>query len=197
MKSSWEYLHRRFNLWENNADEYQKLFVKGAINYEEFCRRDALLWTGISSLLIDEVVKEIPYQSGVRECVVSLKLQGIYTVILSTGISNLVEKVRHDLGIDRAFSNDLLSRQGILTGGIKINVDYDQKGVIVKSMLDELGFDKSEACAVGDGAGDLGMFEAVGLPVGFHPQKHIISFLKHTIQENSFDRLIDIIRNYD
>lgn len=197
VKSSWEYLHRRFNLWEDNADEYQRLFVRGAINYLDFCRRDALLWTGISSSLIDEIVEEIPYQKGVHECIFSLKSLGIITIILSTGISSLVERVRQNLVIDRAFSNDLLSRKGILTGEIRVNVDYDRKGEIVKNILDEFGLKKNEACAVGDGAGDKGMFEAVGFPVGFRPQKNIISLLKHTIPGDSFAGLVDIIRDYD
>ena len=197
VKSSWEYLHRRFNLWEDNADVYQKLFVGGLINYHEFCRKDALLWSGIPSALVDDVVEEIPYQDGIYECIFSLKCRGIVTIILSTGISTLVEKVQHNLGIDRAFSNELLSRNGFLTGEIKVNVDYDRKDKIVKDILDEFDFKKNESCAVGDGAGDKGMFEAVGVPVGFRPQKNIVSLLKHTIRGDSFTDLIDIIRNYD
>ena len=37
VKSSWEYLHRRLELWTENADEYQELFRQGRIDYHEFC----------------------------------------------------------------------------------------------------------------------------------------------------------------
>lgn len=40
IKSSWEYIHRRLNIWNNNADKYQALFHSGLIDYDEFCRRD-------------------------------------------------------------------------------------------------------------------------------------------------------------
>ncbi len=62
VKSSWEYLHRRLNLWNGNADEYQTLFRQGVIDYREFCRRDALLWRGLSVGDLKSMIGEIPYQ---------------------------------------------------------------------------------------------------------------------------------------
>jgi phosphoserine phosphatase len=41
VKSSWEYLHRRLELWTDKADAYQVLFREGKIDYNEFCRKDA------------------------------------------------------------------------------------------------------------------------------------------------------------
>ncbi|HOC46628.1 MAG: HAD-IB family phosphatase [Syntrophorhabdaceae bacterium] len=168
VKSSWEYLHRRLELWTENADEYQKLFRQGRIDYHEFCRRDALLWRGLSLDDVMPIIYDIPYQPGAPELVTSLKKAGITTVIVSTGLSLLVNRVKNELGIDHAFSNDLLVTNYILSGGIRINVDYDMKGKIVRDMLRDLGLGTHEACAIGDGEGDKGMFEEVGLPIGFN-----------------------------
>ena len=66
-----------------------------------------------------------------------------------------------------AFSNELASRAGLLTGDIKINVEYNQKGALVREILDFLGLRKEEASAVGDGDGDKGMFDEVALSIGF------------------------------
>ncbi len=168
VKSSWEYLHRRLGLWTDNADEYQTLFRQGAIDYHEFCKRDALLWRGLSVEAVGSVIREIPYQPGARDLVASLKGAGIVTVIISTGLSLLVEKVRGELSIDLCFSNDLLSRDGRLSGEISIHVDYDLKGPIVRRTLERLGLSPAQASAIGDGEGDRGMFEEVGLPIGFN-----------------------------
>ena len=167
VRSSWEYLHRRLGLWTDKADEYQELFRAGEIDYHEFCRRDALLWKGLSTSHLHSVISEIPYQPGARELVRRFKKAGIITAIVSTGLTALVEKVREDLSIDLSFSNDLLEAGGVLTGEILINVEYDMKGPIVRRILGELGVSFDEASAIGDGEGDRGMFEEVGLPVGF------------------------------
>ncbi len=168
VKSSWEYLHRRLNLWNGNADEYQTLFRQGVIDYREFCRRDALLWKGLSVGDLKSMISEIPYQPGAKDLVASLKGAGIITVIVSTGLSFLVEKVRGELSIDLSFSNDLLYRDGRLSGEISINVDHDLKGPVVRRTLERLRLSPAEASAIGDGEGDRGMFEEVGLPIGFN-----------------------------
>jgi len=168
VKSSWEYLHRRLGLWTDNADEYQTLFRRGVIDYHEFCRRDALLWKGLALGDVESVIREVPYQAGAHDLIGSLKGGGIPTVIVSAGLSLLVDKVCREFSVDLSFSNDLLSRDGRLTGEISIHVDYDLKGPIVRRTLERLGLSSAEASAIGDGEGDRGMFEEVGLPIGFN-----------------------------
>lgn len=181
VKSSWEYLHRCFGLWTGNADEYQRLFLGGKVGYEEFCRKDALLWKGFSTAEIESVVNGIPYQAGAAELVGRLRNAGIITVIISTGLSVLVDRVRRELSFDLSFSNDLLVDGGVLSGEIKINVDYDRKGLIVEDLLKRFGLSAGDALAVGDGEGDRGMFEVVGLPVGFNTNGTPGAFPAHTV----------------
>jgi phosphoserine phosphatase len=191
VKSSWEYLHRRLNIWDDNADHYQALFRAGKIDYYEFCRRDALLWRGLPVSRVVGMLHDIDYQEGSGEIVRTFRERGVLTVILSTGLSLLVEKVKNDLGVDRAFSNELLSEGGYLTGEIRINVDYNKKGVIVERILRETGAVKADACALGDGEGDDGMFGAVDLAIGFHPLGTISGDVHRTIRCES---LLDVIR---
>jgi phosphoserine phosphatase len=191
VKSSWEYLHRKLNIWDNNADHYQALFREGKIDYHEFCRRDALLWMGLPVSLVVDVLKDIPYQEGSFEIIKNLRKRGVYTVILSTGLSLLVEKVKGDLDIDMALSNDLLAENGHLTGEIKINVNYNEKGFLVEKILKEAGVTRAEACAIGDGEGDAGMFEAVGLAIGLHPHESF-SGKAHNIKQGQ--SLLDMLR---
>ncbi len=196
VKSSWEYLHRRLDIWDNKADEYQRLFREGAIDYYEFCRRDALLWKGLPVSTVKEMIEEIPYHEGSREAIDALKGMGIHTVILSTGLSLLVERVKNDLGIHMAISNDLVEEDGKLTGDIRINVDYEQKGPLVARILDELDLVPADACAVGDGRGDMGMFKAVALPIGFHPEEDIIPHITHASYGDSFMEVVEIVRRH-
>lgn len=195
-RSSWEFLHRRLGLWSNHADMYQRLFREGEIDYHEFCRRDALLWRGLSVADVMSVVREIPYQDGARESIRSIKDMGISTFIVSTGLSALVDLVKSDLFIDGAVSNDLLSKDGVLTGEVKINVEYDKKGSLIDALLGQKGFAREDACAVGDGEGDVGMFRAVGLPIGFNPRESVLPHIKHACCGRSLRGVIDILRGY-
>ncbi len=192
VKSSWEYLHRRLNIWDNNADHYQALFRAGKIDYHEFCRRDALLWRGLPVAAVTKVLGDIPYQPHAHETIQALREKGVATVILSTGLSLLVDKVRQDLGIDLSLSNELLADKDFLTGGIRINVDYNRKDGIVKAVLDQMRLHKEEACAVGDGEGDTGMFEEVGLSIGFRLEKNLPKVPDRMIGRSG--TLLDIIK---
>lgn len=196
VKSSWEYLHRRLDLWDKNADEFQRLFLEGKIDYYEFCRRDAALWKGLSLDRVINVINEIPYHEGAREVVGLLKQQGIITVILSTGLSFLVERVRNELGIDQAISNHLLVKEGLLTGQVRIDIEHDNKGFWVERILEDADILPQEAAAVGDGEGDRGMFESVGLRIGYHPHARILSLLDHAVSDGSFEKVGDIIREH-
>lgn len=190
-KSSWEYLHRRLDLWTDNADAYQTLFHEGKIDYHEFCQKDALLWRGLSVEKVNEIVSEIPYQQNAIEAVRELRCMGITTVIISSGLSFLVERVKRDLSIDMAFSNVLVSRSGFITGDIHINVEYNRKGYLVSKILSSLHIGREMSSAVGDGDGDIGMFDAVSLPIGFngegdlnpHPGCcHVVRNLKEAVK---------------
>lgn len=196
VRSSWEFLHRRLGLWNNRADMYQRLFREGTIDYREFCRRDAILWGGLPVGDVMDVVREIPYQDGAREAIRSVKEMGIATYIVSTGLSVLVDLVKSELSIDGAVSNELISEGGVLTGEVKINVEYDKKGVLVGTLLNQSGLDRKEACAVGDGEGDIGMFEAVGLPIGFNPHERVLPHIRHACCGGSFAGIVDIVGGY-
>lgn len=197
VKSSWEYLHRRLNIWDNNADHYQTLFREGKIDYYEFCRRDAFLWKGLDVFRVINMLQDIGYHEGALEAIRALKKRGVFTIILSSGLSLLVEKVKDDLGMDMALSNELLSENGRLTGEIKINVEFNKKGHLVEKILKEVGVGREEACAIGDGEGDTGMFEAVGLAIGFHPHDSVSCIIHQKIYGESLIDIIGIINDYE
>ena len=194
VKSSWQYLHERLGLWDENADEYQCLFRSGRIDYYEFCRRDAALWKGLPESRILEIMGEIKYRKGVKEAVACLNASGIFTAILSTGLASLVDRAKRDLGVTFAVANELIIEEGVVTGGIRINVEHDNKGFWVRKILGRMGFGKEEAAAVGDGEGDLGMFEEVGLTIGCHPNEKIAAVVDHAFDNGSFTDILEVLR---
>jgi phosphoserine phosphatase len=213
VKSSWQYLHERLDLWDGNADEFQRLFRAGEIDYTEFCRRDAALWKGLPERRVLDIVGEIPYHDGVRETMETLKSEGIRTVVLSTGLSFLVERVRSELEMDAAVANDVVVEGGVLTGEIRLKVAHDEaagadsrgpgcagifqvqdKGYWVRSILRRYGLTKAEAAAVGDSEGDRSMFREAGVAVGYHPSAGVLPFLDHALHNGSFEEVFEVLR---
>jgi phosphoserine phosphatase len=194
VKSSWQYLHERLGLWDENADEYQRLFREGRIDYHEFCRRDAKLWKGLPESRILGIMEEIEYRQGVREAMATLSTAGILTVILSTGLASLVDRAKRDLGMTYAVANELIMEGGVVTGGVRINVDHDRKDLWVRKILKRFGLERDEAAAVGDGEGDLGMFEEVGLTIGCHPNEKIAGIVDHVFHNGSFIDIVEMLK---
>lgn len=190
VKSSWEYIHRRLNLWDGFAEIFQDQYLKGKIDYYEFCRKDASLWRGLELKKVVNIVEEIPITPGAEELIREIKKRGLITAIISTGISFLVERVKEILGIDYAFSNELLVINGFLSGEIRINVEHGRKDRIVEVLLSKLNLRKEESVAIGDGLGDLSMFMSVGLSIGFNPEKDILPHVHHAVYSDSLADLI-------
>lgn len=190
VRSSWEYLHKELGLWDENADEFQELFRAGEIDYHEFCRRDARLWRGLSVPEVREIVGRIPYRDDAMQTVENLKKMGVVTVIISSGLSLLVDRVQADLAIDLAVSNELVAHEGYFTGDVRINVGYNCKDRIVANVLRDLGLKKEESCAVGDGDGDRSMFDTVGLPINLATEGKMGECPEHA---HSVTNLADVI----
>jgi phosphoserine phosphatase len=166
--SIWEYIHKRLGKWYGFAEDYQNQFLAGKISYEEFCERDAQVWKGMRVGKLLEIVMTVPFRPGVDELIYYLKQKGLKLSMVSSGLSLLSDWVHHNYGFDYSVSNDLLHENGILTGRVKIQVQYDKKREWVKKILKKFGVKPEEVIAIGDSKGDMDMFQMVGFSVAFN-----------------------------
>lgn len=164
VRNSWEYVHRRLGLWNGLAARYQEDFLAGRICYEEFCRRDAALWRGVSRHRLEEVVREIPLRPLARELVRALKARGVKVVLISSGLDLLAARLAEELGFDGFVANGLAARNGHLTGEPVVRVSPDEPGKLKRDHLlrfaARYGCRREAVAAVGDGPGDLDMLSA-------------------------------------
>jgi len=167
--SVWQHIHERLGLWEEEAHRHQRAFERGEIGYEEFCARDAAHWKGMAESDLRAITDRIPYRPGVRECVDLLKQTGLVVGVISTGLTLLIERVNRDLDLAYAIANRLVSRHGVLTGEVKVNVEHGRKGEAVDLFCGQFGVDYREVITVGDSEGDISMFEHSGFSIAFNP----------------------------
>ncbi len=167
-RSIWEYIHKQLGKWYGFAEEYQKKFLAGEISYERFCELDAEVWKGMSVEELLEIVKSVPFHQGAGELINHLKNKGLKIAMISSGLSLLSNWVHQKYGFDYSVSNDLLHNDGILNGKVKIQVYFDQKAVWVGRILKGFEINPEEVIAIGDSAGDIGMFQMVGFSVAIN-----------------------------
>jgi len=183
-RSAWEYIHRRLGVWEGFAKKYQDSFLRGEIDYARFCQLDAAIWKGMKVAKLQEILQEIPLHDGIEELCEYLRSRGIKLGIISSGLSLLSDWVKERYSFDYAVANELLVAQGVVTGEIKINVSYDQKGEWVQKAQRLFKARKEELLAIGDSTGDVDMFQMAGLSVAFNPLsprlESIASFSVHS-----------------
>jgi phosphoserine phosphatase len=190
-RSIWEYIHKQLRKWYGFAEEYQKKFLAGEISYDRFCELDAKVWKGMSVKELLEVVKTVPFHSGVDELIGHLKLKGLKLAMVSSGLSLLSNWVHQKYGFDYSVSNDLLCEDGIITGQVKIQVYYDKKAEWAERILKQFRVKPEEVIAIGDSSGDIELFQMAGLSIAFNSScKDLDQMASVCVQSQN---LVDII----
>lgn len=169
-ESSWELLHRHFQADTEKVRFNREKYFSGVIDYETWMEEDILLWNAPTLESVKEGLSSYTLEPSADTVVSQLKLKGIISCIVSSGIDILAEMVGTQVGIDShlIFANKLVILNGRLKG--ICNVEPFHKGMIVKTLSQELGVPLSEFAAVGDAAPDISMFEEVALKCAYRPK---------------------------
>ena len=155
--SPWRYVHERLGLWDNTACGYLNEWLSGGMSYEEFCQRDAGLWTGRTVDEIHAYLDEIEWNRHVPAVVDRLVAKGIPSIIISSGFKYVAAKIQEQCGW-----NPLLIYANELADGpvVRINVSGDFRSPISKKALAEralasVGSTMADSLVVSDTTRDL------------------------------------------
>jgi len=144
--------------------------MNGEIDFEDALRERVALLRGSPVEAIDRVLAErITYRSGGATLLATMKANGASTVLVSGGFTAFTAKVSEHLGFDHHRANELLMRNGVLTGeagqpilGKQAKVDE------LERQATALRIGPEDVIAVGDGANDLAMLHRAELGVALH-----------------------------
>jgi len=167
--SPWRYLHEALGV-EHLAAVYRARFFAGDIDYWEWARLDAALWKGVELARVEDIFRGSPYRPGVDEIFALLNRHRVPTAIISSGLDVHVRQVAGDLGVEHTLSNELVVREGRLTGQVLVKVTEDSKGGAMAGLRQELGARPEECLAVGDGTADVDLFAQAGLAIAVCPR---------------------------
>jgi phosphoserine phosphatase len=192
--SSWRYIHEELGLWDDIACRYQNKFLSGKISYRKFCELDAAHWKGIHEIKIKKIFKSALYAQNAVKCIKKLKKMGFKLAAVSTGLQYIADRIKKELGFDYVLSNRLVSKNGRLTGEVKINISHGGKGRIFKKIIKKFAVKPGEVICVGDSAGDIPMARLSGYSIAFNSSSDELSGLSdHSCGRKDFKEVFDRI----
>ncbi len=168
--------------------------MRGEIDYRESLRRRLALLAGLDARVLARVYGErLLLSEGARELLEAAQTAGLRTAILSGGFTYFTERLRIELGFDFATSNELEISGGKLTGKVVGDiVDAQAKAHHLNRLRDELGLEREQVIAVGDGANDLLMMAEAGLSVAFHAKPATRAKASVAISHGGLDCLLNL-----
>src|SRR5260370_284948 len=144
--------------------------MRGEIEFEPALRERVALLKGMPVSVVDEVLaKRITPTPGGRELVATMRAHGAYTCLISGGFTLFTSAVAAMLGFQEHRANELIVRDGKLTGEVKEPIlGRAAKLATLIELTESFDLDDLDTLAAGDGATDLDMIQTAGLGVACH-----------------------------
>lgn len=152
---------------EKEIWDITKQGIRGEINWEDGLRKRVDALRGIRLEDARRIGINLQIMPGAKELCYALKRAGWKIIAVSGGFTLITDRLKHELYIDKIFSNELIFKDGRLEG-VKLTVTSD-KAAAVRPTIMEWGILKEDTVVVVDGANDLKLFSLAGFTVGFCP----------------------------
>ncbi|HLI98964.1 MAG TPA: HAD-IB family phosphatase, partial [Bradyrhizobium sp.] len=113
---------------------------------------------------------------GGRELVATMRHHGAWTCLISGGFTLFTQKIAEQIGFQENRGNELIVRDGKLTGEVKEPIlGRAAKLATLTELRESFDLDNIDTLAVGDGANDLGMIGEAGLGVAYRAKPAVAS----------------------
>lgn len=176
------------------VSEITEAAMRGEMDYRESLKKRVGVLAGLNARVLARVFSErLLLNPGARELLEALQAANIHTALLSGGFTYFTERLRIELGLDFATSNELEIVGGKLTGHVvgKI-IDAQAKADTLKALMAEFGLQQYQVMAVGDGANDLLMMAEAGTSVAYHAKPATQAKATHAINHGGLDGILTL-----
>jgi phosphoserine phosphatase len=166
--------------------------MRGEIEFEPALRERVALLKGMSVSVVDEVLKKrITPTPGGRELVATMRAHGAWTCLISGGFTLFTDAVAAMIGFEENRANQLLVRDGQLTGEVAEPIlGRAAKLATLIELRESFDLDDIDTLVVGDGANDLGMIESAGLGVAYHAKPAVAAAAAARIDHGDLTALL-------
>lgn len=168
--------------------------MRGELDFESSLRRRLAMLKGLPEGAIADVANRLPITPGAHRLLRILKLLGYKTAIISGGFRCFATYLQDKLGFDFVYANELLVRDGVITGeAAGPIITARRKAEVLKEIAAAEGLSMEQTIAVGDGANDLPMLSVAGLGVAFHAKPLVRERAQHSISRMGLDALLYLL----
>ncbi|KAJ1646738.1 Phosphoserine phosphatase [Dispira simplex] len=170
--------------------------MNGDIDFKESLRQRVQLLKDTPIDVIDAVKKRLDFTEGARLLCHALKRLGFKLAVISGGFIPFANYVKHELGLDYAFANNLkVSADGTrligeTTGSV---VDAERKAELLEVIAQAESVSLDQVVAVGDGANDLLMLDKAGLGIAFNAKPRVQEQAKARINQKSLKYVLYLL----
>ena len=166
-------------------------------DFKDSLRQRVALLRGIPLAHLERVYTErLRLNPGAQALVTAAQGAGLKTLLVSGGFTFFADRVKAELGIDFARSNQLQVKENVLTGRLVDQCwgdicDGEEKRRTLLELASLMGVLPEQAIAVGDGANDLPMMGVAGLSVAYHAKPKVRAQANVAINAGGLDRLLE------
>jgi phosphoserine phosphatase len=166
--------------------------MNGELDFAAALRERVALLEGLDAAVIDRVLeRRITPAPGGRELVATMRANGAYAALVSGGFTAFTRRVAGWFGFDENRANELLLRDGHLTGRVAEPIlGRDAKLRALDEIGAMMGLMPDQVMAVGDGANDLGMLVAAGAGVALHAKPAVAAQCELRINHGDLTALL-------
>ena len=166
--------------------------MRGDLDFEAALDERVGLLKDLDELVLERCHQErVEIMAGAIPLVRTMKREGARTLLVSGGFTHFADKVGRDIGFDVMISNRLGLSEGKLDGTVARPIV--DSGTKQKALLDtaaEMGLERWQTMAVGDGANDIPMLQAAGLGVAYHAKPKTAAAAAARIEHNDLTALL-------
>ena len=168
--------------------------MRGEItDYVESLRRRVALLAGLPERALSEVYEQrLALTPGAQRLIDGAKAAGLQVLLVSGGFTFFTERLKARLGLDHTRANQLVVRDGRLTGELAGEVvDARVKRETVLALCERLGCAPQQAIVVGDGANDLQMMAVAGVSVAYRAKPVVRAQTTHALNHCGLDAILN------
>jgi len=169
--------------------------MRGEIEYADSLRQRVALLAGEDASALQQVYDErVRLNPGAEQLIGELRRRGIKTMLVSGGFTFFTERLKARLGLDFAAANTLEIIDGKLTGKVLGQIlDAQAKADWLEKTRSQLGLEREQVLAIGDGANDIKMLAAAGFGIAYHAKPVVRASANCAINHVGLEGVLNIL----
>lgn len=172
--------------------------MKGEIDFSQALTERVKLLKGLSLEDATTALNKMPLMPGAKELISFVKSAGYTTAMVSGGFTISSERVGKLLGIDHVVSNELIVKDGTITGEvIGALTAQNSKELVLEEIAAQHGIAPEDCIVVGDGANDICIFKRARYAIAFNSKPVLRQHADVVIIEKNLKAVIPVIESFD